>query len=154
MVKGVERAARDNDWCERVAARRIDALRTNERETKALEADQRQRVRNVQARPQLASLHAWAEALVRQTLPSGKLGEALGWYYHLEHQPRVPFDAACITRRSTSPLQVSESVTITGLAPEDGCGAAIIVLDRWYERPLGVPPSQLTPLQKEAQAEA
>lgn len=67
--------------------RRIDALYTLERETKALEPDQRQRVRHDQARPQLASLHAWAEALVRQTLPSGKLGEALG--YLLTQWPKL-----------------------------------------------------------------
>ena len=50
-----------------------------ERETKTLEPDQRQRVRKERALPQLVSPHAWAETLVRQTLPSGKLGEALGY---------------------------------------------------------------------------
>jgi hypothetical protein len=70
---------------------------------------------------------------------------ALSWYYHLENHLRFPFEALCSKRRATSPLKVGESVTITGLAPEDDCGAEIIVLTRWHERPLGVPLSQLAP---------
>lgn len=70
---------------------------------------------------------------------------ALSWYYYLENQLRFPFEANCMIRRATSPLKVGESLTITGLAPEDDCGGEIIVLARWHERPLGVPLSQLAP---------
>jgi hypothetical protein len=70
---------------------------------------------------------------------------AMGWYYHLESRLQFPFQAQCSKRRTTSPLKVGETVTITGLAPEDDCGAEIIVLTRWHERPLGVPLSQLVP---------
>ncbi|MGB5103431.1 MAG: IS66 family transposase [Steroidobacteraceae bacterium] len=86
-IKALPRAEQRTATAAHEAVRRIDALYTLERETKALEPDQRQRVRHDQARPQLASLHAWAEALVRQTLPSGKLGEALG--YLLTQWPKL-----------------------------------------------------------------
>jgi len=69
------------------AVRRIDELYTIERETKALAPEQRQRIRQQQALPRLESLHAWAEDLVRHTLPSGKLGEALD--YLLRQWPKL-----------------------------------------------------------------
>ncbi|MGB5103432.1 MAG: calcium-binding protein [Steroidobacteraceae bacterium] len=72
---------------------------------------------------------------------------ALSWYYYLENQLRFPFEAICHTRRATSPLNIGDSVTITGLAPDDDCGGEIIVLTRWHERPLGVPLTQLAPQQ-------
>jgi calcium binding protein len=75
---------------------------------------------------------------------------ALGWYYYLENHLRFPFEATCSTRRATSPLKAGESVTITSLAPEDDCGAEIIVLTRWHDRPLGVPLSQLAPKRVDA----
>jgi transposase len=59
--------------------RRIDALYAIEREVKALEADDRTRIRRERARPLLDRLHDWAVAQSAQTLPSGKLGEAFGY---------------------------------------------------------------------------
>jgi hypothetical protein len=50
-----------------------------------------------------------------------EIERALGWYYHLENHLQFPFEAACKARRTTSPLQVGESITITGLAPEEDC---------------------------------
>jgi hypothetical protein len=70
---------------------------------------------------------------------------AMGWYCYLENQLRFPFEALCLKQRVTSPLKIGEPITVTGLAPEDDCGAEIIVLTRWHERPLGVPLSQLAP---------
>jgi transposase len=86
-IKALPRAQQTSATAAHEAVRRIDALYTIERETKALDADERQRVRQQLAVPQLASLHAWAETLVRQTLPSGKLGEALG--YLLAQWPKL-----------------------------------------------------------------
>ena len=68
---------------------------------------------------------------------------ALGWYYYLEAHLRFPFDVTCVKRRPTSPLKVGETVTITGLAPEDDCCGDMIVLTTLHGRPLGVPLSQL-----------
>jgi len=67
--------------------RRIDELYTIERERKALPDDERQRVRREKALPKLKSLHAWPEDLVRHTLPSGKLGDAIE--YLLRQWPKL-----------------------------------------------------------------
>ena len=68
---------------------------------------------------------------------------AMGWYYYLEGKLRFPFAATCIKRRATSPFKLGESLTITGLAPEDDCMNEIIVLSNWHGRHLGVPLAQL-----------
>ena len=71
---------------------------------------------------------------------------ALGWYYYPAAHLRFPFEATCIKRRATSPLKVGETVTITGLAPEDDCRGEIVALATLNGRPLGVPLSQLRAL--------
>jgi len=69
----------------------------------------------------------------------------MGWYYYLERKLRFPFTATCIKRRATSPFKVGESLSITGLAPEDDCMSEIIVITTWHGRALGVPLVQLRP---------
>ena len=66
---------------------RIDALYLIEREIKALDDAERTRVRRERAVPQLQSLHAWASQLQHETMPSGKLGDALG--YLLKQWPKL-----------------------------------------------------------------
>jgi transposase len=61
------------------AVRRIDALYLIERQIKDLGDEERARIRTTEAIPQLTSLYAWAAEMQHQTLPSGKLGEALGY---------------------------------------------------------------------------
>jgi transposase len=61
------------------AVRRIDALYLIERQIRDLSDEERTRIRSEEAVPQLASLHAWASRLQHETMPSGKLGEALGY---------------------------------------------------------------------------
>jgi transposase len=61
------------------AVRRIDALYLIERQIKDLNDADRMRIRTAEAAPQLASLHDWTEQLQHETMPSGKLGEALGY---------------------------------------------------------------------------
>ena len=61
------------------AVRRIDALYLIERQIKDLNDEQRTRIRTEEAVPELTSLHAWASQMQRETMPSGKLGEALGY---------------------------------------------------------------------------
>jgi hypothetical protein len=68
---------------------------------------------------------------------------ALGWYYYLERKLHFPFTAICIKRRATSPFKIGESLSITGLAPEDDCMHEIVVLTEWHGRTLGVPLAQL-----------
>jgi len=67
--------------------RRIDTLYAIEREVKALDADDRTRVRRERARPLLESLHDWARQQAAQTLPLGKLGAAFG--YLLAQWPKL-----------------------------------------------------------------
>jgi hypothetical protein len=69
--------------------------------------------------------------------------QALGWYYYLENNLRVPFPARCIAQRAISPLEVGDEVEIVGMAPEDECEHEMFVLTRWERRTLAVPLSQL-----------
>src|ERR1700730_17128126 len=61
------------------AVRRIDALYLIERQIKDLSDEERVRIRADEAVPQLKSLHEWASKMRHETMPSGKLGEALGY---------------------------------------------------------------------------
>lgn len=67
--------------------RRIDALYAIERETKTLTSEARAVERQRRAVPLLDSLHTFASSLEQQTLPSGKLGEALA--YLLKQWPKL-----------------------------------------------------------------
>ncbi|HEY4367754.1 MAG TPA: IS66 family transposase [Steroidobacteraceae bacterium] len=67
--------------------RRIDALYAIERQIKALSDEARVVERQKRAVPLLAALHALARSLEQQTLPSGKLGEALA--YLLKQWPKL-----------------------------------------------------------------
>lgn len=78
-IKALPKAEQKTWTAAHEGVRRIDELYTIERDTKALPAGERQRVRQLQALPRLQSLHAWAEDLVRHTLPSGKLGDAFDY---------------------------------------------------------------------------
>lgn len=64
---------------------------------------------------------------------------ALSWYYYLEGKLGFPFKARCITPRVVSPLAKGEQVEVIGMAPEDDCMSAMLVLIRFSGRTLGVP---------------
>jgi hypothetical protein len=57
--------------------RRIDALYAIEREIKSLSDEERRHARQTRAVPLLDSLHTFSQSLNKETLSSGKLGEAL-----------------------------------------------------------------------------
>ena len=67
--------------------RRIDALYAIERDIKAMNAEERVVERQRRAVPLLDALHDFASSLQQQTLPSGKLGEALS--YLLKQWPKL-----------------------------------------------------------------
>ena len=67
--------------------RRIDALYAIEREIKSLSPEERTIERQKKAVPLLNALHDFARTLTQQTLPSGKLGEALA--YLLKQWPKL-----------------------------------------------------------------
>jgi transposase len=78
-LKALPNAQRKQDCTAHEAVRRIDALYLIERQIKDLSDEERTRIRNAEAVPQLASLHEWATKMQHETMPSGKLGEALGY---------------------------------------------------------------------------
>ena len=86
-IKALPKSEQKSSTAAHEGVRRIDELYTIERETKALSDDERRAVRQAKAVPLLASLHAWASHLQRQTLPSGKLGDALA--YLLKQWPKL-----------------------------------------------------------------
>lgn len=72
--------------------------------------------------------------------------QALGWYYYLEDQLRVPFEARCIEERAVSPLRQGEEVPVVGIPAATDCRAEMFVLVEWSDREFGVPLTQLEPL--------
>lgn len=78
-LKALPNAQRKQASTAHEAVRRIDALYLIERQIKDLTDEERTRIRSEEAVPQLASLHEWAARMQLETMPSGKLGEALGY---------------------------------------------------------------------------
>ena len=78
-LKALPNAQRKQASAAHEAVRRIDALYLIERQIKDLSDEERTRIRREEAVPQLASLHEWAGRIQHETMPSGKLGEALGY---------------------------------------------------------------------------
>lgn len=86
-LKALPIAQRSGTNAAHEAVRRIDALYLIERQIKDLGDDERSRIRQTAAAPQLKSLHDWASRMQHETMPSGKLGEALG--YLLTQWPKL-----------------------------------------------------------------
>jgi len=72
--------------------------------------------------------------------------QAMGWYYYFEEELQFPFTATCIAERAISPLRKGDEVEVLEMAPEDECRHEMFVGIRAERRPLGVPLSQLTPI--------
>jgi transposase len=86
-IKALPKKEQQSATAAHEAVRRIDELYKIERESSALSDAERTAVRREKAVPLLESLHAWATDLQMQTLPSGKLGEALA--YLLKQWPKL-----------------------------------------------------------------
>jgi transposase len=78
-IEALPHSERKQETAAHEMVRRIDALYTIEREIKTLTADERAKVRRERALPLLDKLIERAFSLQNQTLPSGKLGEALAY---------------------------------------------------------------------------
>lgn len=78
-VEALPHAQRKQETAAHEMVRRIDALYAIEREIKTLTLDERVKVRRERASALLDTLIERAYALQRDTLPSGKLGEALAY---------------------------------------------------------------------------
>jgi hypothetical protein len=79
--------------------------------------------------------------------------QALGWYYYLEGIIKFPFTAKCVCKRRISPLQLSEKITVTGMAGEEDCLVEMFVTIEWAGRSLGVPLMQLKGVSVDDQTE-
>ena len=73
--------------------------------------------------------------------------QAMGWYYYLDDKLQFPFRATCITKRRISPLKVGTIVTVIGMAPEEECEQEMFVEIQWEDDVLGIPLSQLKPIE-------
>jgi transposase len=78
-VEALPHSQRKQETAAHEIVRRIDALYTIEREIKALTPQERTKVRRERASPLLDTLIERPYALQKETLPSGKLGEALAY---------------------------------------------------------------------------
>ncbi len=78
-IQALPQSERKRETAAHEMVRRIDALYCIEREIKTLEPEQRTRVRRERAVSLLESLITHARTVQQQTLPSGKLGEALAY---------------------------------------------------------------------------
>ncbi|MBP0625444.1 calcium-binding protein [Cupriavidus sp. LEh25] len=76
----------------------------------------------------------------------GSEERSMAWYYYLEEQLTVPFEAEVRRRSPTSPLSPGDRVQVIAMAPEDGCQFEAFVWIRWNKRKLAVPLAQLVPL--------
>jgi transposase len=86
-IKALPDAQRKSATTAHEAVRRIDKLYDIEREIKDLDNDDRKRIRQLKSVPLLNSLHEWVSRIQAETLPSGKLGEALS--YLLTQWPKL-----------------------------------------------------------------
>ena len=71
---------------------------------------------------------------------------AMGWYYYLQEQLKVPFTATCTAKRAISPLRAKDEVQVVGMPSEDECEHEMFVTIRWEKDRLAVPLAQLRPI--------
>jgi len=74
-----------------------------------------------------------------------------GWYCYLQDKLQFPFTAKCIAKRAISPLKVKDEVEVIDMAPDDDCKGEMFVMIRWEKDGLGVPLSQLKPVDADEQ---
>jgi len=74
---------------------------------------------------------------------NGKIEQAISWYNYLSDTLEFPFSARCIAQRATSPLELGEKVTVTGMASDEECEHNMLVMIKWKRRQLAIPLTQL-----------
>ncbi len=72
--------------------------------------------------------------------------QAMGWYYYLEERIQFPVTEICAERRMTSPLRKGDQIDVLRMAPEEECEREIFFMIQWEKDGLGVPLSQLLPI--------
>lgn len=72
--------------------------------------------------------------------------QAVGWYAYLDDNLEFPFEARCIEEREVSPLDEGETVRVVGIPSTEPSLRQQFVTVEWQEHVLGVPLSQLQPV--------
>lgn len=72
--------------------------------------------------------------------------QAMGWDAYLDDTLDFPFEARCIEEREVSPLDEGESVHVVGMPSTEPALRQQFVIVEWNDRELGVPLSQLQPV--------
>ncbi len=78
---------------------------------------------------------------------------AMGWYYYVSEEAEYPFEAECIEERRVSPLKKGEKVKVLETAPAEDCEREIFVEIEWSGRTMGVPLSQLKPVNADSKTQ-
>jgi hypothetical protein len=73
--------------------------------------------------------------------------QAMGWFAYLDDTMEFPFDARCIDEREVSPLDDGETVHVVGVPSTDPSLRQMFVTVEWNDSELGVPLSQLEPVE-------
>jgi len=60
--------------------------------------------------------------------------QALSWYCYLEEHREFPFDAECVSLRSSSPPNVGDKVSVVGMPTEEDCTRCWSIFSRTRER--------------------
>lgn len=79
--------------------------------------------------------------------------QAVGWYVHLNDTLEFPFKARCIEEREVSPLDEGETVPVVGIPSTEPTLHQQLVMVEWKGRELGVPLSQLQPVEASSDTE-
>jgi hypothetical protein len=78
----------------------------------------------------------------------------LGWLNYLQDNLACPFEAECIEEMKISPLRKGEKVTVLALLDdEESLGSDFFVRIAWSGRKMGIPLTQLKPLNADQETE-
>lgn len=79
--------------------------------------------------------------------------QAVGWNVYLNDTMGFPFEGRCIEEREVSPLDEGETVRVVGMPRTDPTLRQQFVTVEWNNSELGVPLSQLEPVEASGETE-
>jgi len=79
--------------------------------------------------------------------------QAMGWHIYLEETMDFPFEAKVVDEKEVSPLENGETVRVVGKPASEPSLRQQFVTVEWMSRELGVPLSQLEPIEPSSDTE-
>ena len=79
--------------------------------------------------------------------------QAMGWHIYLEETMDFPFEAEVVDEKEVSPLEDGETVRVVGKPSSEPSLRQQFVTVEWMSRELGVPLSQLEPIEPSSDTE-